>query len=500
VHATIAQKRSCALKFPYAASVTPLVNGAQPRVILVDVNDESRNVMTRRLTAQGYRVDATADPSAGADLALSSPPDLLIADLWMPSISGVQLCRLLRAEPATAEVPVVLRGQHDDPRSRFWAERAGAAAYVVKGRMAELVRVLARASASKRDSGFFMQLSGGSVDIRDRIARHLDAALFDSVIASEVRALASCASFERLFDLFSQFLSQVISYRWLAISTTTPDQFALHHHPHGSTAEDEARAALGIGPDLPVLRVADEDARDEQGASDPILCDIPFGTVLLGRLALGPSTKSEPDTATLVSLVAREVAGPLRITALMHELQELATTDPLTKLMNRRAFLEMMVVELERSRRYEMSLSILLLDVDHFKAVNDGHGHAAGDKVLAAMGELLRKQLRIPDAPARWGGEEFVLALKNTGRAGAVVVAERILNGIRALEIQLPETTLRITASIGVATAVPGESADAVIDRADQAMYAAKLGGRNRLRVSEEETAPSAANKALYVQ
>jgi two-component system cell cycle response regulator len=470
-------------------------------VILVDVNEESRDVMTRRLTAQGYRVDATADPAAGADMALSSPPDLLIADLWMPSISGVQLCRLLRAEPATAEVPVVLRGQHDDPRSRFWAERAGAAAYVVKGRMAELVRVLARASASKRDSGFFMQLSGGSVDIRDRIARHLDAALFDSVIAAEVRALASCASFERLFDLFSQFLSQVITYRWLAVSTTMPDQFALHHHPHGSSAADEARTALGIDADVPVLRVTDEDARDEQGGPEPIVCDVPFGTVLLGRLALGPSTKSEPDTATLVSLVAREVAGPLRITALMHELQQLATTDPLTKLMNRRAFIEMMAVERERCHRYKMPLSILLLDVDHFKAVNDGYGHAAGDKVLSCMGDLLRKQLRVPDSPARWGGEEFVLALKNTDAAGALVVADRILNAIRALEIELPEKTLRITASIGVATALPGEYADAIVDRADQAMYAAKLDGRNRVRVSTGETAPSpAANGALLVQ
>jgi two-component system cell cycle response regulator len=467
-------------------------------VILVDFNDESRDVMTRRLTAQGYRVDATADPAAGADMALSSPPDLLIADLWMPTISGVQLCRLLRAEPATAEVPVVLRGQHDDPRSRFWAERAGAVAYVVKGRMAELVRVLARASASKRDGGFFMQLSGGSVDIRDRIARHLDAALFDSVIAAEVRALASCASFERLFDLFSQFLSQVIHYRWLAISTTVPDQFALHHHPHGATAEVEARAALGIAADFPVQRVADEDTRHEEGGPEPIICDIPFGTNLLGRLALGPSTKSEPDTAALVSLVAREVAGPLRITALMHELQQLATTDPLTKLLNRRAFLEMMIVELERCRRYEMPLSILLLDVDHFKSVNDGYGHAAGDKVLAAMGGLLIKQLRVPDSPARWGGEEFVLALKNTNGAGALVAAERILNAIRALEIQLPEKNLRITASLGIATARPGESVDAVIDRADKAMYAAKLAGRNRLRVSEEEAVPTAANGAVH--
>ena len=478
---------------------TAVVNGAQPRVILVDVNDESRDVMGRRLTAQGYRIDATADPAAGADMALSSPPDLLIADLWMPTISGVQLCRLLRAEPATADVPVVLRGQHDDPRSRFWAERAGAAAYVVKGRMAELVRVLAKASASKRDGGFFMQLSGGSVDIRDRIARHLDAALFDSVIAAEVRALASCESFERLFDLFSQFLSQVISYRWLGISTLMPDQFGLHHHPHGSTtAEAEARAALGIGANRPLLRVADEDARDDQEGPDPIVCDIPFGPTLLGRLALAPSAKAEPDTAALVTLVAREVAGPLRMAALMHELHELATTDSLTKLMNRRAFLEMMVVELNRCQRYEMPISILLLDVDHFKAVNDGHGHAAGDSVLAAMGELLRKQLRVPDSPARWGGEEFVVALKNTNGPGAAVVAERVLTAIRALEIALPETTLRVTASIGVATAAPGESANAIIDRADQAMYAAKLEGRNRVRVSVREVPPSAENGAVH--
>jgi two-component system cell cycle response regulator len=467
-------------------------------VILVDVNDESRDVMARRLTAQGYRIDATADPAAGADMALSSPPDLLIADLWMPSISGVQLCRLLRAEPATAEVPVVLRGQHDDPRSRFWAERAGAAAYVVKGRMAELVRVLARASASKRDSGFFMQLSGGSVDIRDRIARHLDAALFDSVIAAEVRALASCASFERLFDLFSQFLSQVISYRWLAITTTMPDQFALHHHPHGLSAEAAAKAALRFDKDLPIVRVADEDACDEQDGPEPIVCDIPFGAVSLGQLALAPSTKSEPDTATLVSLVAREVAGPLRMAALMHELQQLATTDSLTKLMNRRAFLEMMVVELERCRRYEMPLSILLLDVDHFKAINDGYGHAAGDKVLAEMGELLHRQLRVTDSPARWGGEEFVLALKNTDGVGAIVVAERILAAIRALEVELPEKTIHFTASMGLATALPGESANAIIDRADHAMYAAKMGGRNRLRIAERETPAAVENGTVH--
>src|SRR5688572_4899528 len=101
--------------------------------------------MSRRLSAQGYLVDATGDPVSGADLALASPPAAFVADLWMSGISGVQLCRLLHTEPATAEVPVILLGSTDDPRSRFWAERAGAVAYVRKGRMGDLVRALSKA-------------------------------------------------------------------------------------------------------------------------------------------------------------------------------------------------------------------------------------------------------------------------------------------------------------------------------------------------------------------
>ena len=203
------------------------------RVLLVDVSEASRTVLVRRLSAQGYAVEAAADPIHAADLALSSPPSVVIADFWMPGISGIQLCRLLRSEPATADVPVVLRGDDDDPRHRFWAERAGAFGYVRKGRMGELVRVLARAvvTRSSSEDGFFLQLGGGAVDIRERIARHLDAALFESVIAAEVRSLSGSGSFERLFDLFSQLVGQVISYRWLALLTQQPTRLALHHHP-----------------------------------------------------------------------------------------------------------------------------------------------------------------------------------------------------------------------------------------------------------------------------
>jgi two-component system, cell cycle response regulator len=447
-------------------------------------------VLVRRLSAQGYLVEATADPTTGADLALSAPPAAVIADLWMPSISGIQLCRLLRTEPATAEVPVILRGESDDPRNRFWAERAGAVGYVRKGRMGELVRMLAKAIVRSRDAdGFFIQLGGGAIDIRERIARYLDAALFESVIAAEVRSLSACGSFERLFDLFAQLLAQVIHYRWLALVTHVPRHFALHHHPLNSdTAEQQARLALDVPGDARLLRVVDEDPSAELVGPPVVVCSVPFGGTELGRLAIAPGAASERDTEQLVALVARELGGPVRIAALMDEQKLLATIDPLTALRNRRAFVEIARVEVSRCQRYELPLSLMLLDVDHFKNVNDSYGHSAGDHVLGELGALLSRQLRTCDVPARWGGEEFVIALPNTDLAGSYVLAERLRVAISELSISHEGRPIPISVSIGVAGFKPGESLEALVDCADRAMYTAKVSGRNRVVMAESAT------------
>ncbi|HEY3496465.1 MAG TPA: diguanylate cyclase [Polyangiaceae bacterium] len=465
------------------------MEGSQPRIILVDISDSSREVMVERLSAQGYSVEAASDPLAAADMALSAPPAAVIADLWMPSTSGVQLCRLLRAEPATAEVPVILRGDDDDPRSRFWAERAGAAAYCRKGRMGELVRVLARTALPPNDDGFFVQLGGTGLDIRERIARHLDAALFDSVIAAEVRALAACGSFSRLFDSFAQLLSQVVAYRWLAISTEAPARFAIHHHPaHAETSEREARAALGLPETTAPLRVADEDASDEASGGPALTSRIPFGNASLGTLALAPSSRARDDTSSLVRLVAQELGGALRIAVLVDEQKRLASVDPLTGIRNRRAFLEQVAVEVNRAGRYGTALSALLFDVDHFKAINDRHGHSGGDLVLNALGKLLTTVLRIPDIPARWGGEEFVVALPNTDLDGARVVAERIRGEVERLSVFSGDVRVPVTISVGVAVLERTDTLDTLVDRADRAMYASKVAGRNRVSVGALET------------
>ena len=176
-------------------------------------------------------------------MALADPPAAIISDLWMPGTSGVQLCRLLCAEPATAHVPIILRSDTDDPRSRFWSRHAGAKALVMKGRMGELVRALADViKREEPEASFFFRMAGGQ-DVRDRIAEHLDAALFASVVASEVRSLASATSFERMFDSLSQLLTQLVEYRWVAITTSCA---GVLRDPHAGRRQAEA-AEVGGG-------------------------------------------------------------------------------------------------------------------------------------------------------------------------------------------------------------------------------------------------------------
>jgi two-component system, cell cycle response regulator len=468
------------------------------RVLLVDPLDTTLAVLASRLRMQGYSVTECTTAAEGAHHALSDPPRAVVADLWMPGISGVQLCRLLKAEPATTAVPVILRGP-DGQRNRFWAERAGADAYVVKGRMGDLVRALSRAIANAPEPDlFFTHLSGDEADVRDRIAAHLDQALFESVIASEIRALGTCGAFDRLFDLFSQFVCQVTSYRWLAVSTTHPRRMGLHCNPSSSAAvEQEARSGLQLAPEVRSILVEDDDAFDDATGPEPIVCPIELGTTLVGHLALAVREPSHFQDQALVSVLARELAGPIRMVSLVEESQQLSRVDPLTGLMNRRAFREHLELEIGRSRRHSTPLSCILFDIDHFKNINDLRGHATGDTVLSAMGELLRRVARQTDVNCRWGGEEFVVGLHHCDLAGAIVAAERLRLELQRHSIfDANGEPVPVTASFGVAEFKSEDTIDTLIDRADRAMYEAKTSGRNRVVPTPEATEPLALRQA----
>ena len=179
-----------------------------------------------------------------------------------------------------------------------------------------------------------------------------------------------------------------------------------------------------------------------------------------------------------------------RLGADIHTLRALADTDPLTSLFNRRAFLPFAEDAMNYFKRYKRDVGVLMFDIDHFKRVNDTFGHAAGDEVIRAVGKIIAGQVRTTDKVARFGGEEFVVLLRETDDAGAVLLANRIREAVENTIVTQGLAHLSITISVGAAMASPRDrDIEDVIARADAALYQAKSAGRNRVVMVQPDQA-----------
>ena len=199
--------------------------------------------------------------------------------------------------------------------------------------------------------------------------------------------------------------------------------------------------------------------------------------------------------ALFVLLVASLLVLAVRKVRQARRLDELASTDELTGLANRRALFAQLRERIGQARRDGTRLALVMIDLDHFKRINDGHGHALGDLVLREVARVLAGALRGEDRLGRVGGEEFIAVLPVASPEAAAQVAERMRAAVAATSVVLPEGgELHFTASLGVAAWRPGESEDALVARADAALYRAKHGGRNRIELDDTPAvAPSAA-------
>jgi diguanylate cyclase (GGDEF)-like protein len=259
---------------------------------------------------------------------------------------------------------------------------------------------------------------------------------------------------------------------------------------------DDLKAKPGIGPMIPQILAARQGSFQYEAGGDTHILHVNYLPELKWYLFVeqNESVALAGIRRTLYTNLLISFVVTLIVVLLTHfafrgyqtRLEEMASTDKLTGLLNRQAFSILIEKLLAGNRRAPSPLSILMVDIDRFKAINDAFGHHAGDIVLAEVARRLAAGLRESDLAVRWGGEEFMLVLRGCDIAAAQRIAENLRNAVKAVPVQVGERPLAVTVSVGVSRFRNDEVQDLAIGRADQALYQAKAGGRDRVCVAGE--------------
>lgn len=204
----------------------------------------------------------------------------------------------------------------------------------------------------------------------------------------------------------------------------------------------------------------------------------------LGEIAFTRKRKFTDQEAMLIEQLLCGLVYPLRNALMYKQAVEASLKDPLTGVNNRTAMDAILQREVDLAHRHDSPLSLIAVDIDHFKLINDSHGHTIGDSVLKTVAEATAASIRGTDMLFRYGGEEFVVLLSNTGQEGALCLAERIRRKVQMARYICNEAMISSTISLGVACLNPGENAATLFTRADQALYQAKAAGRNCVRLA----------------
>jgi two-component system, cell cycle response regulator len=246
------------------------------------------------------------------------------------------------------------------------------------------------------------------------------------------------------------------------------------------------RLGRDFGNDLVLLDegVSRDHARIERRGEAWLVMDVGSrnGTLLNGQPLSGVKRLKNGDMLKLGSVIVKYLSGSDLESSMYEEVYQLAITDNLTQLNNKREFDKELATECGRVRRHGRNLSLLMLDIDLFKTVNDTHGHPAGDAVLYQIGKLIRERVRDNDLAARIGGEELAILMPETDLQGAQALAEELRHAIEAHVVEYAERRIRVTVSIGCAQYGPRDADPAsFVQRCDEKLYAAKAAGRNRV-------------------
>ena len=471
------------------------------QVLLVDDNPIQLSLLRHLFQRHGHMTLEARNGAEALIVLATEYPDVVVCDCVMPLLDGYQFCRLVKDDRATRHLPVLLLTAQGTGLARFWAKTCGADRFLVKGRdldhVVEVAASLAAQSTQPRVAHAVPKLAQenfGVDAIQRRLALALEQRLVETALRDSIARLYTADhDTSRLIQGFIEILQELILPGALLVAYLGEEGLWCHG-VHGTSASPEDRLALeqaitegGLIQTAPRCHwhpAADDDER-RRSLRDPVLrvfqATTP-GYPVVGCLAFLTERRAAEDFERLFEIAGEELGRLMSLEDSRLRLYHQAIRDPLTGLYNRKHILDMLDMELEQCGRFGQGLSVMLVDLDHFKAVNDRFGHAAGDQVLSVMAQRMSFGLRKVDQLGRIGGEEFLAYCPQTEGEGVRALAERLREGV--IEDPIPGLPVndRVTLSIGLATwEGPEDTPEHLLSRADKALYRAKAEGRNRV-------------------
>lgn len=469
-------------------------------ILIVDDDESLNRSLTSILGTEGYQISSRYSAAGLAEFLDANTIDLMILDVGLPGIDGLSALESVKRHARHRDLPVLVLSGSPPGETSVEALGLGAADFVTKP--FRLDDFLARIRT---------HLRAGQVLSEARAEARSEAEI--TALLKEVTEAASPA------EIFQALVRRISNGLQIARCSIVLDDENAETATVVAAAESPSLRHLTVElrryPELLGPMATQEPLLIQDVRDDPIFASVRELWRIEGRLvpttsvAVVPFTLRSKGAAAFylrsagddAPLGAADLAFAARViestrTALdrsydfeealrrQDEMRQLAETDPLTGLFNRRALRDRMDRELSRADRNSSVVSCLMLDIDHFKQINDTQGHALGDRVLVQLAETLRREQRAMDVLARLGGEEFIVMLPETGIRGARIYAERILRKVSSATLGSAEHPVQITVSIGIAT-YPDErvsDADSLLRLADTNLLRAKADGRNRYR------------------
>lgn len=492
----------------YLPSVRHASMSRSSTVYVADDNPAILQGLDRALSANGYGVQTAHSGPVLLELLAAAPqaPDLLLLDVMMPEMSGLDVLRTLRRDPRWMDLPVVLITATNDATLPVSALRDGAVDFLTKPfRLDEL---LARVDSH--------------IQRHQELRRAREQARMRLQTIDLIRELNRVVTAEEMFHLVTSRTAEILGVRRCSIVVVEKGERGETVARVAASSDEgaegrirdlgrypEIRAALernaavcvpdvGSSPLFTETRGHWESEGGIPGIRSVVAVPFPITDGMTG-VFLGRSLEAEPvlgegaeELAGRVVEAVVQACGRVQVFQNLIEqrrrLHDLAHTDELTGCATRRSLLHFLREEMELAQARQEPLSILVMDVDRFKEINDTHGHLAGDVVLRTLGAWLNAEgaLRNNDLAGRYGGDEFVVVLPQTPAAGALRFAERARGYFGGVPFAFNGATVQATLSVGVATwpEVDARGADELISFADAALYMAKQGGRDRVHLA----------------